>query len=101
VVSRPHFAPRTAVSQTTSTNIDTADLQYLREQLLQQRINLIRGMSSGVAEVETPGVGRVQNQTVDEMAVALQYLDSELGRIDALLGSPKPGRRPIHLVAIE
>jgi len=80
---------------------DQSKLLELYEELLQAQIDLMRNISSGLNEVETPGVGRVQYASVDDMYIALRLVESQITQIGELLGFGGYRRRPIHPEAIE
>jgi hypothetical protein len=75
------------------------------KQLISQRARLMRILTSGVQEVEQPQLGRTQYRTMDEVQVALRYIDQQLAACGALPGGDTAAalkvRRPIYPVVRE
>lgn len=83
-----------------------ATCQELLDNLLLQRAKLVRTMTSGIAEIEQPMLGRTQYRTGEEMQAALQTLDGEIAAVRAACGLTDPAaarkaRRPIYPVVSE
>jgi hypothetical protein len=79
--------------------------EELLKQLIAQRARLMKILTSGVQEIEQPQLGRTQYRTLDEVQVALRYVDQQLTACGALPGGDPAAamkvRRPIYPVVRE
>lgn len=71
--------------------------------LLKQRERLLTLMTSGVAEIEQPQLGRTQYRSIEEMQVALRQVDDLIAQLGGGAGAAAGvrARRPVYPVVRE